>query len=176
MLRVNLIQYPQIFCWARLKKFSLSEDYTFKQDTYGWHGWCSRILSVDRTLLPSQEAVRSQCSPRMFVVSYTCNTKKYISSLNLPHRILNLPINLFYPPIPVLVVTSVNFLSIFPPSLPTSFPFPGGSHLKLSRGAIFTECSHTFILFCLRKTSVNVEKYYWSLRALYCCAFYRETL
>ena len=38
-------------------------------------------------------------------------------------------------------------------------PSPGASSSQLSRGAISTVHSHTFILFWLRKTSVSVETY-----------------
>ena len=72
--------------------------------------------------------------------------------------ILNAPISSFCPLDTTMVLTSDNFLSI---SL-HPFLFPSGS-LKLSRGAIFTACSHIFILFWLTKLSVRVKTYQLNL-------------
>ena len=56
-----------------------------------------------------------------------------------------------------LVLTSDNFHSILPPSPPLlslSCSFPGGSQ---SHEAIFTVCSHTFILFWLKNPSMSIN-------------------
>jgi hypothetical protein len=93
-----------------------------------------------------------------------------------PTTILNSPINSFYPLDTALVLISDNFHSIFlpyPPLLLSSCFFPGVSYLKLSDGTLFTVCSHTFILFRLRKTSAHVESYQLSFR-LIICAFHPE--
>ena len=77
----------------------------------------------------------------------------------------------------VLLLTSDNFRSILPSTLPSSFSFVSWLLLKLSSGTIFTVCSHTFILFWLRKASVSVEMYQSSLHILFwfICAFYLQT-
>ena len=49
--------------------------------------------------------------------------------------------------------------------------FHRGSHLKQTSGTIFTMCSHTFILFWLRKAFVGVETYQLSFRVFICNSF-----
>ena len=63
-----------------------------------------------------------------------------------PCAILNSPINSFSPVGTAWVLTSDNFLLIFPSFLSSSCS-PGGSYQKLSCDAIFTVYSHTFIFF-----------------------------
>ena len=93
-----------------------------------------------------------------------------------PATILNLPINLFCPLDSALVLTSDNFHSIF--SLHPLHSFlscnsPSGTFPKLSHGAIFTMCSHTFTLFWSRKTPVIVKIFQLSFH-VFVCAFRPE--
>jgi hypothetical protein len=87
---------------------------------------------------------------------------------------VNSPVNSFRPLDKIIVLTSDDFHSIFPqsPLLPISHPV-SGSYPKLSRGAVFTVCSHTFTLFWMRKTFVIVETFYLSF-CVFVCAFHPE--
>ena len=71
-----------------------------------------------------------------------------------------------------LVLTTDHFYSIFPPFLPFSCPFPGGSYSKLSHSTV---CSHT--------SSHLIEKVlheFWNVSfkflCAHFCAFHLETL
>ena len=74
----------------------------------------------------------------------------YVNSITYPliispTAILNSPINSFYPLDTALVLISDDFYSIFPPPFPSCTHF-GGTLPNLSRGTIFTVCSHSFTL------------------------------
>ena len=78
---------------------------------------------------------------------YTTNTNHIAATSNSP-------INSLCPLETALVLTSDNFHSILPlspPRFPSSCSFPCGSYSKLSRGAMFTVCSQTFIYSLIEK-------------------------
>ena len=104
----------------------------------------------------------------------------YPNANHINHHYLELVINSFYPLNPFLVLTTDNFLSIFPPTLPllpSSCFFPGGSYSKLLFCSIFTVCSYTFILFWLSKAKTFAKRYQLSYHVLFyfICTFYPIT-
>ena len=106
----------------------------------------------------------------MYVYSLTCLLILTTSTT----AILNSTINSYYPLDTALVLTSDNSIQFFPhPLHSTFFLFLSMVALtwKLSPGTIFTVCSHTFIFFWLRKTSVSVRTYHLSFH-VFICAFY----
>ena len=111
----------------------------------------------------------------MYFTTYTPPTL-----ITSPTVILNSSNNLFCSLDTALVLTSDDFHSIFiqfslhplHSSLLIVLHSPC-EYSKLSHDAIFTMCSHTFILFWSRKTSVTVKTYQLSYH-MFICAFHLE--
>ena len=130
------------------------------------------FLKVSAVFLESLSLFISKFHPYFFFlvfIPFSFPTEMYIYFITYPLLLITSPtiIILFCPLETVLVLTSDNFHSVFPPS-PSLIPFPPGSYWTLSRGTIYTVHSHTFILSWLRKTSVSVKTYQISFWVCIC--------